>query len=515
VQLAYNNKREDLIPSWCVAQQDIHPPAVQPQEPVCAAASPDVATEPKKGKNRKRKARKVLNKKTALTREDEEEKTELTENSTPEAQTEQSLESRFALLTGLADVAPETVNKSQAVTFISAVTEELTFEEFYWSIKHRLAKLRDEECVIDEGWTTVTHNNKRTLPDLPEVPTYTVPNMYGRLRRLLVSDSTTTFTPEEDDEGLSKVTCKKERTLPELPELPRCPIVDMYPSVEHLEIGEVDEETWFRDMYRRLSDLKTKPLDEDAKWFSDMEKRVKALQTGCNSIHVGGGAYSRCAGTELRDVPTLDLANVPGIIFPHNGVGAKSKQAKKLRKKVKKELKEDADKLIAVATEKKKKAEALRESIDYCERKPQALQFAVELNKKQPIERETSTTEDTEEKQEEKQSTSTSFAGAMMGVLLQGVKEANEKSKLDAEAEREHRYASDTHFVHCNAPRESQSSATVSSELFGELFGAAAMDPPPSGNPPPTPPRPTAEEDTIRMPYGYVLPSDAAWSSFK
>ena len=48
---------------------------------------------------------------------------------------------------------------------------------------------------------------------------------------------------------------------------------------------------------------------------------------------------------------------------------------------------------------KRKKAEALIQSIDYCERKPEALQFAIDVNKKQPIEKEQCYTEDTEEKE--------------------------------------------------------------------------------------------------------------------
>ena len=89
-----------------------------------------------------------------------------------------------------------------------------------------------------------------------------------------------------------------------------------------------------------------------------------------------------------NEIPELDLANIPGAV-PTCGVEARKKEAKKKSKKVKKQLKKEADRHDAVAKKKKEKAQELRDSIDYCERKPEALQFAIDVNKKQPIEKET------------------------------------------------------------------------------------------------------------------------------
>ena len=126
----------------------------------------------------------------------------------------------------------------------------------------------------------------------------------------------------------------------------------------------------------------------------------------------------------------MDLANVPGAV-PSCGVGAKKKEvkkikkeAKKITKKVKKQLKKEAKRHDAVAKQKKEKAEALRQSIHYCERKPEALQFAIDVNKKQPIEKQQCYTEDTEEKEKkkEKKPSISSFAEAMMGVIMADIK---------------------------------------------------------------------------------------------
>ena len=103
-----------------------------------------------------------------------------------------------------------------------------------------------------------------------------------------------------------------------------------------------------------------------------------------------------------NEIPELDLANVPGAV-PTCGVEARKKEAKKKSKKVKKQLKKEADRHDAVAKKKKEKAQELRESIDYCERKPEALQFAIDVNKKQPIEKEQCHTEDTEKEEKKKE----------------------------------------------------------------------------------------------------------------
>ena len=184
----------------------------------------------------------------------------------------------------------------------------------------------------------------------------------------------------------------------------------------------------------------------------------------------------------------------------------------------------------------------MRESIDYCERKPEALQFAIDVNKKQPSEKEQCHTEDTEkeEKKKEKKTSIPSFAEAMMGVIMTDIKKGNEKAKRDAEAERAFRYASDTSFVLSSASTGRQSGVIGGFEAFGAVAMAISEgsfrednsgtreperecpyrppSPPPSPPPPPPPPPPPLPPkrgDNIRMPYGDVLKSDAAWNIFQ
>ena len=58
-----------------------------------------------------------------------------------------------------------------------------------------------------------------------------------------------------------------------------------------------------------------------------------------------------------------------------------------------------------------------------------------------------------------------------MGVIMVDIGKGNEKAKRNAEAKREHRYASDTSFVQSNASRGRQSGV-----IGGFVaFGAAAM----------------------------------------
>ena len=121
---------------------------------------------------------------------------------------------------------------------------------------------------------------------------------------------------------------------------------------------------------------------------------------GNDETLVSGGIPNLGIEMNRNDIPELDLPNVPGAVPPCD-VGAKKKEAKKIRKRVKKQLKKEADRHDAVAKQKKEKAEALRQSIDYCERKPEALQFATDVNKKKPIEKEQCYTEYTEEKRKE------------------------------------------------------------------------------------------------------------------
>ena len=144
----------------------------------------------------------------------------------------------------------------------------------------------------------------------------------------------------------------------------------------------------------------------------DLEERFENLLTDTSCANdetlVSGGILNLGIEMNRNDIPELDLANVPGAV-PPRGVGGKKKEEKKIKKevkkktkKVKKQLKKEADRHGAVAKKKKEKAEELRQSIDYCERKSEALQFAIDVNKNQPIEKEQCYTEDTEEKEKKK-----------------------------------------------------------------------------------------------------------------
>ena len=123
----------------------------------------------------------------------------------------------------------------------------------------------------------------------------------------------------------------------------------------------------------------------------------------------------------------------------------------------------------------------------------------------------------------------------MVGVIMGDIKKGNEKAKRDAEAERQCRYASDTSFVQSNASTGRQSGVIGGFEAFGAPAMAISegrfreansgtrqhtIEPqyqPPSPPTPPTPPPPPPPKpgDNIRMPYGDVLKSDAAWNIFK
>ena len=117
----------------------------------------------------------------------------------------------------------------------------------------------------------------------------------------------------------------------------------------------------------------------------------------------------------------------------------------------------------------------------------------------------------------------------MMGVIMVDIEKGNEKAKRDAEAKRQHRYASDTTFIQANASKGRQSGVIGGFAAFGAAAMAISegrfcqdnsgtqqdiIEPkyrPPTPPPPPPPP----PEDNIRMPYGDVLKSDAAWNIFK
>ena len=168
----------------------------------------------------------------------------------------------------------------------------------------------------------------------------------------------------------------KEMGLPDIGGLPELPAISGLPD------------------FSSLLELPNLPDDFD----HDLEECFRNLETDTSCAN--DDALASCGVPNLgieetrNDIPQLDLENVPGAV-PPCGVGAKKKEVKKIQKeakkkskKVKKQLKKEADRHDAVAKKKKEKAQELRQSIDYCERKPEALQFAIDVNKKQPIEKE-------------------------------------------------------------------------------------------------------------------------------
>ena len=117
-----------------------------------------------------------------------------------------------------------------------------------------------------------------------------------------------------------------------------------------------------------------------------------------------------------------------------------------------------------------------------------------------------------------------------MGVIMTDIKKGNEKAKHDAEAKRVFRYASDTSFVLSSASTGRQSGVIGGFEAFGAVAMAILegsfrednsgtrqpeRERPYRPPPPPPPPPPPKRRDNIRMPYGDVLKSDAAWNIFK
>ena len=114
----------------------------------------------------------------------------------------------------------------------------------------------------------------------------------------------------------------------------------------------------------------------------------------------------------------------------------------------------------------------------------------------------------------------------MMGVIMTDIKKGNEKAKHDAEAERAFRYASDTSFVLSSASTGRQSGVIGGFEAFGAVAmaifeGSFREDNSGTRQPErerpyrPPPPPPPKQGGNIRMPYGDVLKSDAAWNIFK
>ena len=287
-------------------------------------------------------------------------------------------------------------------------------------------------------------------------------------RRLSNLQSRSEISIKRDEEGHPVIASlpdlglkeSKEMGIPDIGGLPELPSISGLPDFSSLP---------------SLPELPKLPNDFDR----DIEERFRNLLTDTSCAN--DDALASCGvpnlGIEVNrnDIPQLDLDNVPGAV-PPCGVGAKKKEVKKIQKeakkkskKVKKQLKKEADRHDAVAKKKKEKAQELRQSIDYCERKPEALQFAIDVNKKQPIEKEQCHTEDTEEEErkKEKKPSISSFAEAMMGVIMTDIKKSNEKAKGDAEAERAFRHASDTFFVQSSASTGRQSGVIGGFEAIG------------------------------------------------
>ena len=112
----------------------------------------------------------------------------------------------------------------------------------------------------------------------------------------------------------------------------------------------------------------------------------------------------------------------------------------------------------------------------------------------------------------------------MMVLIMTDIKKGNEKAKRDAEAERAFRYASDTSFVLSSASTGRQSGVIGGFEAFGAVSMAISEGSfrednsgtrQPERERPYRPPPPPKRGDNIRMPYGDVLKSDAAWNIFK
>ena len=95
------------------------------------------------------------------------------------------------------------------------------------------------------------------------------------------------------------------------------------------------------------------------------------------------------------------MSKVPDVCCAPAYLDAKRKEKKKSRKsrkKAKKRLETEAQMHLAEAKKIKEEALEIKEAIDYCQRNPDAYNFAVQVNQKQPIKEEESHTDDTEEK---------------------------------------------------------------------------------------------------------------------
>ena len=93
----------------------------------------------------------------------------------------------------------------------------------------------------------------------------------------------------------------------------------------------------------------------------------------------------------------VDMSKVPDVCCAAHYLDLKRKEKKKKRKKAKKRLQTEAQMHLEEAKKLMEEALEIKEAIDYCERKPDAYNFAVKVNQKQPIKEEESHTDDSED----------------------------------------------------------------------------------------------------------------------
>ena len=204
----------------------------------------------------------------------------------------------------------------------------------------------------DEEWTRIISTHIRNLQSRSEI----------LIER---DDMVLPVIASSPELGLKQT---QEIGLPDLAGLPEVPTISGLPELPRLS---------------GLPDIPDLPDD-----FDDLEECLGNLLTFTRHADdyalASGGVPNLGIEVNRNDIPELDLANIPGAV-PTCGLEARKKEAKKIQKeakkkskKVKKQLKKEADRHDAVAKKKKEKAQELRESIDYCERKPEALQFAID-----------------------------------------------------------------------------------------------------------------------------------------
>ena len=204
VSLAQNSGRSDLIPDWCLAPDDISPPAPSPPsrskaalledlEALGALEALEVSAPPKRGKKKKKAAhqQESLGSHHAdegLGTVDIEEgvgspREKLTVTPPPE----QALES---------PLAPNTVPQKEEDLFLLSLTDHLkelgnsSFKlpkgwadfdehEFNLVITDALAAMGIEKSDLPEGWTMVVRRRKRkTVHTLPNIPEFFVGEMH-------------------------------------------------------------------------------------------------------------------------------------------------------------------------------------------------------------------------------------------------------------------------------------------------------------------------------------------------